>query len=470
MSSSRPSSPNRRLQTIFGTLLADGSRQVTGPWQSALSCAATVGAISGAFGAFGNGYFTQHFGYRKVLLISLIAITAFIFLLFFATSLGMLDAGLILCGIPWGVFATMAPAYASEVCPLALRGYLTVYVNLCWAIGQLIAAGVLRGFVNGTDQWAYRIPFAIQWVWPIPLFIVLWFAPESPWWLVRRNRHVEAIRSIKRLSQATDATAVSTVALIVHTNSIEDEAETGTSYRDCFRGRGPAPYRDCLHGLRRTDLVWLLSGWHPGLLLRPGRLGSLGVLRLFSRRPRPGFGRHRSLVVPAGPYRPTHSLRLGPGSVGRAAAPCRKPCLGVLFGCQQLRSKRSGPSLDGFQLLDGRACLLRHHLRDCFVDLANKSICLSRASYYISQVIGNVTYPYMVNPTEGNWKGKAGYFWAGTCFLFFIWAFFRLPETRNRTFEEIDILFLERVKLRDFDNYQVDAYATSREERLKKIK
>ena len=70
-----------------------------------------LGAI---LGAFLNGYLALKFGYRKVLLVALVAMTAFIFLLFFATSLGMLLAGLILCGIPWGVFATMAPAYASE--------------------------------------------------------------------------------------------------------------------------------------------------------------------------------------------------------------------------------------------------------------------------------------------------------------------------------------------------------------------
>ena len=40
----------------------------------------------------------------------------------------MLLVGQMLCGLTWGVYATTGPAYASEVCPLALRGYLTVYV------------------------------------------------------------------------------------------------------------------------------------------------------------------------------------------------------------------------------------------------------------------------------------------------------------------------------------------------------
>jgi len=62
-----------------------------------------------------NGWLTHKFGYRKVLVVSLMAITAFIFPLFFAPSLAVLLVGLILCGVPWGVFATMAPAYASEI-------------------------------------------------------------------------------------------------------------------------------------------------------------------------------------------------------------------------------------------------------------------------------------------------------------------------------------------------------------------
>lgn len=37
---------------------------------------------------------------------------------------------------------------------MALRGCLTVYVNLCWGIGKLISAGAQVGFSSGTSQWS----------------------------------------------------------------------------------------------------------------------------------------------------------------------------------------------------------------------------------------------------------------------------------------------------------------------------
>lgn len=85
-------------------------------------------------------------------MINLVAMTAFIFIVFFAPNLPCLLVGEFLCSIPWGVFTTMGPAYAAEVAPLALRGYLTAFVNLCWAIGQLLSAAVLKGLLNRTDS------------------------------------------------------------------------------------------------------------------------------------------------------------------------------------------------------------------------------------------------------------------------------------------------------------------------------
>ena len=43
--------------------------------------------------------------------------------------------------------------------------------------------------------------------------------------------------------------------------------------------------------------------------------------------------------------------------------------------------------------------------------------------------------------------------------MFCAWTWFRLPETKNKTYEELDILFVNGVKARDFAKYKVDAYA-----------
>lgn len=147
----------------------------------------------------------------------------------------------------------MAPAYASEVCPTALRGYLTVYVNLTWAFGQLVGAGVQSGVSGITTEWAYRIPFAIQWVWPIPIALLAYFAPESPWHLIRTGNHEEALHSIKRLSSfKDDSQHRAQLAMMQHTNQLEMDISAGTSYFDCFKGIDR----------RRTEIVCMVRcGW-----------------------------------------------------------------------------------------------------------------------------------------------------------------------------------------------------------------
>lgn len=123
------------------------------------------------------------------------------------------------------------------------------YVNLCWCIGQFIAAGVLQGFVNNTTQWSYRVPFAIQWIWPIPLALFAFFAPESPWYLVRTNQLEAAKHSLKRLSEPEhNINYDDAIALMVHTNKLEKEERAGVQLWDCFRGTN----------LRRTEIACML--------------------------------------------------------------------------------------------------------------------------------------------------------------------------------------------------------------------
>jgi MFS transporter, SP family, general alpha glucoside:H+ symporter len=83
--------------------LIDGTEQyqITPPWQSGLTNAAVTGEI---IGLMLNGYLTDRFGYHRTMVITLIWMSLFVFLAFFAVNIQMLLAAQVLCGLPWGIF------------------------------------------------------------------------------------------------------------------------------------------------------------------------------------------------------------------------------------------------------------------------------------------------------------------------------------------------------------------------------
>lgn len=70
-------------------------------------------------------------------------------------------------GVPWGFFIANSPAYASEVVPLALRGACTATLQMSWSIGSIIVAAATYGYNQRNDEWAWRVPLALQWLFPV---------------------------------------------------------------------------------------------------------------------------------------------------------------------------------------------------------------------------------------------------------------------------------------------------------------
>jgi MFS transporter, SP family, general alpha glucoside:H+ symporter len=70
----------------------------------------------------------------------------------------------------------------------------------------------------------------------------------------------------------------------------------------------------------------------------------------------------------------------------------------------------------------------------------------------------------MLNPTAWNWGAKAGLFWVGMNILNLTYAYFRLPETRGRTYGELDLLFEHKVSARAFASTDVDQFPRNYEE------
>lgn len=161
----------------------------------------------------------------------------------------MLLIGGILCGIPWGLYSTLAEAYASEICPTPLRPYMTGWINLCWNIGGFIASGVTLATQNIQSNYSWRIPYMTYWIFPIFLFITMWFAPESPWWLIRHGKLDEAEKSVRRLGgKGREDHVHETVANMVRVNQMElqykETNKQESRWIELFRGTD----------LRRTEI------------------------------------------------------------------------------------------------------------------------------------------------------------------------------------------------------------------------
>jgi hypothetical protein len=73
------------------------------------------------------------------------------------------------------------------------------------------------------------------------------------------------------------------------------------------------------------------------------------------------------------------------------------------------------------------------------------------------------TLPYLFNPNAANLQAKVSFLFGGTSILSCVYLFFYHPETKGRSFEEIDELFLKEVSARKFGSYVTEAQLRNRE-------
>ncbi|KAK8055977.1 Maltose permease MAL31 [Apiospora rasikravindrae] len=446
----------------FGVPVNDGSGsyQVTAHWQSTLSAMCQVGEIVGLYLA---GIMAEKYGYKKTLLGSLVFMISVIFIMFFAQNISMLMAGELLCGLPWGAWQTLSTTYAAEIAPMALRPFLTTFVNLCWAIGQLISAGVLRGFLHRQDDWGWRIPYALQWAWPIPIIVGVLLAPESPWWLVRNGRIEDAKKVLRSLVSAKDSnySVDRNVAMMIYTDAQERAVAQGTSYLDCFKGID----------LRRTEIAcctWLVQigcgiwfGGNVTYFLQQagfndkqafnfglghnavnvfGTLCSWWAMQHVGRRSLYLWGIAIMLV-----------LLLAVGFMG-----IPEPSDAIAYG--------SGSLLMLFTLTYGVTvgpvcyCLVAEMPS---TRLRIKTVALARNLYNIVTIAANFLNNPILNPTAWNLRGKGAFIWCGFSVISYVWAYYRLPEPRGLSAGEMDVLFQQKVPARQFTKVKADPFRSA---------
>ncbi|RYN71625.1 hypothetical protein AA0117_g9444 [Alternaria alternata] len=438
------------FQKDFGYAFGDGYI-ISAAWQTGLGMGNPIGQVVGALAA---GYPMEWYGRKRTFNACVIAVAGLVFIQFFARSLPVLLAGELLAGLVLGTFVVIAPVYASEVSPLAMRSVSTSYVNLCFVTGQLLGNGVAAATQHLQSHWAYSIPFATQWFWVLVILPGMFFAPESPWWLVRQNRLEDAENSLRRL--ASDKVNVKAVlAQIIETDRLETDMEAGSSYADVFKkvnwrrteiaigvystqvlcgvylinygtyfftlaGLETAQAFNMGIGFMAIGWVSVLLSWY--LMQKFGRrtLFSVGLTTLMVLMFLVGI---LDLVPTTGATWAKSSLLLVWNSVYNWSV---GPVAFAIF-CEVSATK-----------------------------VRSKTVAVATAIQALFGIIMTVAIPYLINPDAANLGGKLGFFFGALSIPCLVWCYFRVPEMKGRTYEELDLMFERKVPTKAFKNHVID--------------
>ncbi|EFQ31684.1 maltose permease [Colletotrichum graminicola] len=77
--------------------------------------------------------------------------------------------------------------------------------------------------------------------------------------------------------------------------------------------------------------------------------------------------------------------------------------------------------------------------------LRANTIAITTATQAVCGLAMNLAIPYMVNPDQGNLKGKVEFIFGGLALIATIGSFFYVPEIKRRTFDEINQLFEAKI-------------------------
>jgi len=183
-----------------------------------MSCA-LVGCL---VGAIGSGPLSEAIGRRRTLLISALAFAASAFGTGSATTLDEFICWRMAGGVAIGMASVLSPIYIAEIAPPQIRGKLvclnelTIVLGILaaqiinWLIAEPIPAAAsladLQNTWNGLHGWRRMFEAAVV---PAIIFLIgLTFIPETPRWLAKKGRWDQARGVLTSLGGSAYATEV----------------------------------------------------------------------------------------------------------------------------------------------------------------------------------------------------------------------------------------------------------------------
>lgn len=150
-----------------------------------------LGTIPGCILA---AFIVDWLGRKTSLLIAGLPLSVGFILIIVAWNPYVLYASRFISGIGQGVVYVVCPMYIGEIADKEIRGTLGSFIKLMVTFGELYAHAV-GPFVS--YEWLAYVCLLI----PLVFFLTFAWMPESPYFLLMRNRHEDAVASLKCLKR-----------------------------------------------------------------------------------------------------------------------------------------------------------------------------------------------------------------------------------------------------------------------------
>ena len=159
-----------------------------------------------AAGAVTGGWASDRYGRRVVLFTAGVLFCAAALSATFSLHLWQLMAARLLAGMAVGAAVLIAPMYIAEIAPAHKRGMLVTLNQLA------IVSGILVGFVVNYElavlvHGNWRLMFFLGALPAVVLCVTMLRIPESPRWLLQQGQRERACAVLKRISPGTDVEA-----------------------------------------------------------------------------------------------------------------------------------------------------------------------------------------------------------------------------------------------------------------------
>ncbi|EEP78964.1 predicted protein [Uncinocarpus reesii 1704] len=348
-----------------------------------------------------------------------------------------------------GMELAVVPVFQAEIVPPQVRGLVVATYQGCIYVGGLVMSLICRGTstLEGNAQW--QIPLALFAVIPAIVAILIWFIPESPRWLLLKDRPEDSLNALRALREGkfTEDEILSEFnALKVR---LARESEKG-KYLELYRG--PDLKRTMIsigmnvflqvtgqvftarYGTVYIKSLGTVDPFVMTIVNQAVNLFAIGVSMVLvdhiGRRPLlffSGFMQVATWFCMAGlgtPHTKTHAMQTG------LVALISVYNFGFCTGWAPLSHTVA-------------AELPTSRLRDMTFRTAN-------AVNIILQLVITLVIPYLMDAQYANLGSKVGYIFGPASILAMVFTYYCVPETKGKSLEDLDVLFVQGVPIRDF--------------------